>query len=64
MSETVKIRLTYEWEVNFKEWCEFLQHSSKLKTNPQIAFSEDPVSYFYYLNNLKNPSLIGTDISK
>ena len=62
--ETIKIKLTYEWEVNSKEWDDFLTHSARLKTNPQIAFNEDPVSYFYYMNNLKNPILADFNITK
>ena len=58
--KSVKIKLTYEWEINEKEY----QENKSFYEGKTFDWKFDPVSLFHFLNNVKWPVLVKKSVDR
>ena len=55
--KTLKVSLTFQWELDPKMWSELKQHQKTVEKDLETRTKYDPLNMFYVLNNLGVPSL-------
>lgn len=58
--KSVKIKLTYEWEVSEKEYNE----NKDFYNGKTFEWKSDPVSLFYFLNDVEWPELTRKSVER
>jgi hypothetical protein len=58
--KSVKIKLTFEWNVSEKEWRE----NKDFYGEQTFSWKSDPVSLFHFLNNSCWPELTGKSVDR
>jgi len=58
--KTVKIKLTFEWDINEKEYSD----NKDFYNEKTFDWKSDPVSLFHFLNNVKWPDLVKKSVDR
>ena len=61
--DQIKVRIEYNWTFNKKEWAEQKDHIKGVEADIKTKLDYDPMSMFYFLNDITYPQVSAADIT-
>ena len=59
----IKVKLEFSWNFNKRDWNSKLKHFNELKSELETKADYDPISMFFFLNDMVRPELNHIDVT-
>jgi hypothetical protein len=59
----IKVKLEFSWNFNKRDWNNKKKHFNELKSELETKADYDPISMFFFLNDMVRPDLEHIDVT-